>query len=100
MKLIATKNDLPTSVDEGEVLDTVIENFVQDEFSVLLKNLTEGVLHLSLYNTTGQLVWRQRFGNFSGTDLFIIPSSNLAPGNYWLKVNKDEDPEIIRRVIK
>ena len=78
----------------------VFPNPVQDEFSVLLKNMTEGVLNLSLYNTSGQLVWRQRFGNFSGTDLFIIPSSNLAPGNYWIRVNKDEDPQIIRRVIK
>ena len=55
---------------------------------------------LKIYNTSGQLVWRQRFGNFNGSDLFIIPSSNLAPGNYWLRINKDEDPEIIRRIIK
>jgi hypothetical protein len=62
--------------------------------------MSQGVLNLSLYNITGQLVWRQRFGNFSGTDLFVVPSSSLAPGTYWLRVNKDDDPEIIRKIIK
>ena len=100
-KIVSANNTVTKAeIFPGSGNVVVFPNPVQDEFSVLLKNLTEGLLHLSLYNTTGQLVWRQRFGNFSGTDLFIIPSSNLAPGNYWLKVNKDEDPEIIRRVIK
>jgi hypothetical protein len=78
----------------------VFPNPIQDEFSVLLKNMTEGVLHLSLYNSSGQLVWRQRFGNFNGSDLYLVPSANFAPGIYVLRVNKDDDPEIIRKIIK
>jgi len=35
LKLIASNNDQPTSVDEGEVVDAVIENFVQNEFATL-----------------------------------------------------------------
>ena len=100
-KIVSANNTVTKAeIFPGSGNVVVFPNPVQDEFSVLLKNMTEGVLHLSLYNTSGQLVWRQRFGNFSGSDLFIIPSYNLAPGNYWLRVNKDEDPEIIRRVIK
>ena len=100
-KIVSANNTVTKAeIFPGSGNVVVFPNPVQDEFSVLLKNMTEGVLHLSLYNTSGQLVWRQRFGNFSGSDLFIIPSSNLASGSYWLRVNKDEDPEIIKRVFK
>lgn len=100
-KLVSANNTV-TRVEIFPGADNVVAypNPAQKEFSVLLKNMTEGVLHLSLYNTHGQLVWRKRMGNFSGSDFFTVPLANLAPGNYWLKVNKDEDPEIIKRIIK
>jgi hypothetical protein len=101
LKIVSANN----TVNKAEIFPgsgnvMVFPNPVRDEFSVLLKDMSEGILNLSLYNTVGQLVWRQRFGNFSGADLFVVPSANLPAGSYWLRVNKDDDPEIIRKIIK
>ena len=78
----------------------VFPNPIGDQFSVLLKGMGEGELHISIYNTTGALVWRKRYGNFKGDELFVIPATQLPPGNYWLKINKDDDAPIVRRVMK
>jgi hypothetical protein len=78
----------------------VFPNPVGEEFSVLLKNMTEGILHISLYNVTGKLVWRKRVGNFRGNDIIVVPTRQLPSGNYWVRVNKDEDPVIIKRILK
>jgi hypothetical protein len=37
--LIGTGIDQPTAVDESQVLDDVIQNFVQDEFAVLSEQI-------------------------------------------------------------
>jgi hypothetical protein len=39
LKLIGTGIDQPTAVDESEVLDDVIQNFVQDEFATLSEQI-------------------------------------------------------------
>ena len=37
--MIGTGIDQPTAVDESQVLDDVIQNFVQDEFAVLSEQI-------------------------------------------------------------
>jgi hypothetical protein len=101
LKIVSANNTVTKAeIFPGSGNVMVFPNPVRDEFSVLLKDMSEGILNLSLYNNVGQLVWRQRFGNFSGADLFVVPSANLPAGSYWLRVNKDDDPEIIRKIIK
>lgn len=101
LKLISANN----SVVKNEIFPSadnvvVFPNPVREEFNVLLKNMTEGILHVSLYNITGELIWRKRIGNFKGTDLIVVPTKQLPSGNYWVRVNKDEDPVIIKRILK
>lgn len=100
-KLLSANNSVAkVEIFPGSDNVVVFPNPVQNELSILLKNMSEGVLNLSLYNTNGQLVWRKRVGNFSGSDFFLLPTANLPSGQYWLKINKDEDPEIIKRITK
>jgi aminopeptidase N len=78
----------------------VFPNPIGDQFSVLLKGMGEGELHLSVYNSTGALVWRRRYGNFKGDELFVIPTIPWPHGSYWLKINKDDAAPIVRRLMK
>lgn len=78
----------------------VFPNPIGDQFSLLLKGMSEGELYISIYNTAGALVWRKRYGNFKGDELFVIPTTQLSPGNYWLKINKDDAAPILRRLMK
>ncbi len=101
MKLISGANtvtQVKIFADKSNVV--VFPNPIGSSFNVLLRDMTEGILHLSLYNSSGQLIWRRRVGNFNGSDLIEVPSGHLPAGNYWLRVNKDEDPMIVRRVMK
>jgi aminopeptidase N len=101
VKLISANNSVvKTEIFPNTGNVVVFPNPVGDEFNVLLKNMTEGILHISLYNITGELVWRKRVGNFKGTDLIVVPTRQLPSGNYWVRVNKDEDPVIIKRILK
>lgn len=84
--------------DEGNVV--VFPNPIGNEFSVLLKNMEEGELTLSLFNSSGALVYRKRVGSFRGSDLVVIPAYQLSNGVYWLRINKDDDPPIIKKVMK
>jgi hypothetical protein len=101
MKLISGANtvtQVKIFADKSNVV--VFPNPIGSSFNVLLRDMTEGILHLTLYNSSGQLIWRRRIGNFNGSDLIEVPSGHLPAGNYWLRVNKDEDPMIVRRVMK
>ena len=101
LKLISANNSVfKTEIFPNAEKVMVFPNPVGSDFKVVLKDMTEGILHLSLYNLTGQLIWRKRVGNFNGNDLIIIPSAQLSSGNYWLRINKDEDPVIIKRIVK
>jgi len=101
LKLISANNSvIKTDIFPNVVKVMVFPNPIGNEFKVVLKDMTEGILHVSLYNLTGQLIWRKRVGGFNGNDLIIIPSAHLSSGNYWLRINKDEDPVIIKRIVK
>ena len=101
MKLISANNSVvKTDIFPNAGNVTVFPNPVGNEFNVVLKNMTEGILHLSMYNLNGQLIWRKRVGGFNGNDLIAVPSAQLPSGNYWLRINKDDDPVIIRRIVK
>ena len=78
----------------------VFPNPIGEQFSVLLKGMGEGELHLSVYNGAGALVWRKRYGNFKGDELFVIPTIPWPHGSYWLKINKDDSAPIVRRLMK
>ena len=100
-KLISANNKtIQTEIfpDGGNVV--VFPNPVGNEFSVLLKNMKEGELTLSLFNSMGALAYRKRVGNFRGNDLIVIPSHQLSSGTYWLQVSRDNDPPIVKKIMK
>lgn len=84
--------------DEGNIV--VFPNPINNAFSVLLKNMKEGELTISLFNNSGALVYRNRIAGFRGNDLVVVPSYNLSSGIYWLRINKDDQPVIVRKVVK
>jgi hypothetical protein len=100
--ILITANNTVGKVEAFPTKDNVVvfPNPVGNAFNVLIKNMTEGVLHLSLYNSTGKLVWRKRYGGFNGQDLIVVPSETLSSGYYFMSIHKDADPVIIKRILK
>ena len=100
-KLISANNSVArteifSSVDNVSVFPNPIGN----EFSLLLKNMTEGILFISMYDSKAALVYRRRVGNFRGNDLIVIPSGKFPSGMYWIHIQKDDDPAIVKKIIK
>jgi hypothetical protein len=53
-----------------------------------------------MYDSKAALVYRRRVGNFRGNDLIVIPSEKFPSGMYWIHIQKDDNPAIIKKVIK
>jgi hypothetical protein len=53
-----------------------------------------------LYNTKGQLLWKNQMSNFSGSNLVTVPSSNLPSGIYWLSIRGGKDIKIVKKILK
>jgi aminopeptidase N len=101
LKLISANNTIvKTELFPNSGNAAVFPNPFGDYLNVLLKNLGEGELHISIYNSVGALVWRKRFVGFKGDDLFVIPTDHLSHGSYWIKINKDAEEPILRKVVK
>ncbi|MFN5423439.1 MAG: M1 family aminopeptidase [bacterium] len=79
---------------------TIFPNPIGNEFTILLKNMSEGILFIRIYDTKGDVLYQRRIGNFKGNDLVRIPSEKLPGGMYWIAIKKDEDPTIVRKVLK
>lgn len=79
---------------------SIFPNPIGNEFSMLLKNMTEGILFIRLYDTKGNVLYQRRIGNFKGNELIIIPSEKLPRGMYWVAIKKDDDPTIVRKIVK
>ena len=90
-----TKRDIITNSDVS-----VFPNPIGNQFSILLKNMTEGVLYIRIYDTKGNVLYQKRIGNFKGNDLIPIPSEKLPNGMYWIAIKKDDDPILVRKVVK
>ncbi len=100
-KLVSANNKITRAqILPGSENVVVFPNPVNNQFSVLLKNMTEGELNLSIYNALGELVWRRRVGNFKGEDLIVVPFDQMPRGSYWLKVNREQDPPIMKPILK
>jgi aminopeptidase N len=100
-KLISANNTVTkTEIAASEENVSIFPNPIGNEFSVLLKNMTEGILFIRLYDTKGNLLYQRRVGNFRGSELVNIPSERLPRGMYWVIVKKDDDSTIVRKVVK
>jgi aminopeptidase N len=101
LKLISANNTIvKTELFPNSGNAAVFPNPFSNYFNLLLKDMGEGELQLSLYNMTGGLVWRNRYVGFKGDELFVIQTSHLPHGTYWLKINKDDAAPIMRRLVK
>ena len=68
LKLVSANNTItktePAAADPNSVV--VYPNPVQNQLTVYLKNFQTGNLSIVLYNTKGQLLWKEEIPNFSG----------------------------------
>ncbi len=101
LKIISANNTVVKSQAVSNNEDVIIfPNPVKNSFNVLISNLKEGPLQLSLYNSNGQVVWQKRNENFRGAEIYNIPSDQLSTGVYWLSIRKDKEKIIVRRILK
>ena len=101
LKIISANNTVEKT-QEASNNDNVIvfPNPVKNSFNVLISDMKEGALKLSLFNSTGQVVWSKTNENFKGAELFNIPSGNLIPGIYWLSIRKDKEKAVVKRILR
>lgn len=101
LKLISANNSIvKTELFPNSGNAAVFPNPFKEYVNVLLKDLGEGVLYVTIFNADGKLIWRNRYPRFSGSDLFVIQTDQLLPGSYWIKINKEGEAPIVRRVVK
>lgn len=55
-----------------------------------LKNPTDSKLYIRLYNSTGQLVWKQDAGTDGRDEIFPLSLQGLARGTYVLRVSSEK----------
>jgi hypothetical protein len=101
LKILSAKNTVSKTTPPAEPNSvTVFPNPVQSQFTVYLKNFQLGTYSLMLYNTKGQLLWKNQMSNFSGSNLITVPSSNLPSGIYWLSIRGGKDIKIVKKILK
>jgi hypothetical protein len=92
-----TKTD-PPAADPNTVV--VYPNPMQTQLTIYLKNFQTGNLSMVLYNTKGQLLWKDEIPNFNGSNLLTVPVSVLPGGVYWLSIRSGKDIRIIKKLLK
>jgi aminopeptidase N len=101
LKIISANNTILKTqavVNDDDII--IFPNPVKSSTNVLISNLQEGSLHLSLYNSIGQVVWQKRDEKFRGAEQYTILTDQLSPGIYWLSIRKDKEKAIVRRILK
>ena len=101
LKIISANNTVTKIQGISNDNDIIVfPNPAKNSFNVLLSNLKKGSLQLVLYNASGQIVWEKSNENFTGADLINVAIGHLSSGIYWLSIKKDDDPAIVRRILK
>jgi len=67
---------------------------------ISLKNPTGKKLQIQIYNAIGQLVYLSQFNTPGKNELFSIPLSNLAKGNYIIRLQNETGLNFSKRIIK
>jgi hypothetical protein len=101
LKIVSANNTViknQSVVNDDDII--IFPNPVKSSTNILISNLKEGSLQLSLYNSSGQVVWQKRNENFRGAELYTIPTDQLSSGIYWLSIKKDKENAIVRRILK
>jgi len=80
-----TSQKIPDGVAGGNVLQ-VFPNPIGSQFYIYLRNFSVPIVALSIYNSVGQLVFKNMLPLTNGNQFISIPSNRWAPGIYQLVI--------------
>ena len=73
-------------VNNGFTEMRLMPNPVRDQLTVTAFISSPAKMQLSIFNSSGQLLYKKQYFHFQGYLKTPIPTSTLAPGIYWLMV--------------
>ena len=99
---LVTKNNtsvkLPMVTTNTGVL--VYPNPIGNNFNIFLQNLPASSAALNIYNVAGQLVYSKNISLFNGSEFIEVPASNLAPGEYTLRLFAGNNYKFVKKLLK
>ena len=78
----------------------VYPNPIKDKFNIYLQSLAASSAGINLYNAAGQLMYSRNITLVNGTELVEVPTSNLAAGEYTLRIKAGNDIKFIKKLVK
>lgn len=99
--LITKNNTTQKRIDNtgGQNIIQVFPNPVQHQLFVYLKNYAASFANIALYNSAGQLIYKQLMA-VNGSEFFEIPFTHLQKGIYHLKISSGKDVIFTKKILK
>jgi aminopeptidase N len=99
---ILAKNKTTQKIAGNTITDNIkiYPNPAPGNIYVLLQNPAGTQLQLHLFNSLGQLTYRQQIGLSGRDELITIPAAGFAKGVYWLQVSDDKHLKVVKKIVK
>jgi aminopeptidase N len=99
-ELISKSNSATrTDLDAAPNSISIFPNPVRDQVNLLLRNLTDRKPLITVYNSSGQLIWKKQQALISASDLITIPAGGWPSGVYFLRV-QGKDYNSVKTIVK
>jgi len=83
----------------GQNTVQVFPNPITDRFTIYMRNMVATTANVNLYNAAGQRVYTKLINLVNGSEYVEIPSANLPPGAYYLRINAG-DFKFVKKLLK
>ncbi len=98
LSLVRTSTKKNSSTTANEV--KVYPNPSAGQLYISINNPTDKKLYLRLYNTLGQLVWKEDRDLPGNNEIINIPSATLARGTYLLHIRGEKSIKMVKKIIR
>ncbi len=99
---LVTKNNTTAKVPDNSVGQNNVQVFpnpITDRFTIYMRNMAATTANINLYNAGGQRVYTKLINLVNGSEYVEIPSANLPPGAYYLRITAG-DFKFVKKLLK
>ena len=101
LQLISARNKVNIVTGNNSVPNSVIiyPNPIGDQFAIQLGNFSSNDISILLYNSAGQLIWKQQKQLLNGSDYITIDAHAWRKGIYMLSI-RSGDFKYVKKLLK
>jgi len=101
LQLISARNKVNIVTGNNSVPNSVIiyPNPIGDQFAIQLGNFSSNDISILLYNSAGQLIWKQQKQLLNGSDYITIDAHAWRKGIYMLSI-RSGDFKYVKKILK